>query len=108
MYVRTYVCMYVHYMSIVHWSRSNKRVYNLCMYICTCVFILYCSIKATMELNEVTPQYPPTHYPVITPKTDKPSATRSVTPSVYMCVCVCICACMYICWAVCYDVNVCT
>ena len=37
MYVRTYVCMfacmYVHYMSIVHWSRSNKRVYNLCTHI---------------------------------------------------------------------------
>ena len=70
---------------------------------CTCVFILYCSIKATMELNEVTPQYPPTHYPIITPRTDKPSATRSVTPSVCvcmcvrvcMCVCVCICVCMY-------------
>ena len=40
-----------------------------------------------MELNEVTPQYPPTHYPVITPRTDKPSAIRSVTPG--MCVYVC-------------------
>ena len=37
MYVRAYVCMYVHYMSIIHWSRSNKRVHNLCMYIHICV-----------------------------------------------------------------------
>ena len=64
------------------------------MYICTCVFILYCSIKATMELNEVTPQYPPTHYPVITPRMDKPSATRSVTPSV--CVCISVHVCIYV------------
>ena len=43
-------------------------------------------IAATMELNEVTPQYPPSHHPVVTPKSER----LSVTPSLCICVCLCI------------------
>lgn len=42
---------------------------------------LHYYITVIMDLNEVTPQYPPAHHPVITPKSERLSAVKSVKPS---------------------------